>query len=190
MMTSDVPTSTHRDPLTHWRPIALIAISLLLLPLPVLPAFAHGNHDARPLVRRAETGPYSVSLWQVYPDVGSAMTPHLIVIFDDLAPGPDAGVLVDVGSSRVDVIPSMTTPGAWETTVGVETDDLVTVTISNNEGAWAMPTVIIPAPLTSILPMRLLVATSIFLATAVAYWAAGRTARAWRRPLPGMGFES
>jgi hypothetical protein len=29
-----------------------------------------------------------VSLWQVYPDVGSAMTPHLIVMFDDLVPGP------------------------------------------------------------------------------------------------------
>jgi len=128
-----------------------------------------------------------VSLWQVYPDVGSAMTPHLIVMFDGQEPGPDTEVRVMVGSDSVDVIPSATTERAWETTVGVAPGDLVTVTISNNDGTWDMPTILIPEPLTSVLPMRLLIAISIFLATAVAWWAGGRTAQAWRRPLPSRG---
>lgn len=42
---------------------------------------------------------------------------------------------------------------------------------------------VIPPPLTSVLPMRALIAFSIFLATAVAWWVGGRTAQAWRRPI-------
>jgi hypothetical protein len=156
------------------------------------PASAHGDHDARPLLRGAEAGPYSMSLWQVYPEAGSAMTPHLIVMFDGLAPGPHTEVMVRLGSTPVEVVPSMTTSGAWETVAGVGTDDQVTVTVSSSEGSWTLPTIVIPPPLTSILPMRLLIAVSMFLATAVAWWAAGHTAQAWRRPLtqPGMGFET
>ena len=79
--------------------------------------------------------------------------------------------------------------GAWETVAGVGTDDQVTVTVSSSEGSWTIPTIVIPPPLTSILPMRLLIAISIFLAAGVAWWAAGRTSRAWRRPLPEHGLR-
>ena len=151
-------------------------------------ASAHGDHDARPLLRGAEAGPYSVSLWQVYPEAGSAMTPHLIVMFDE-APGADTEVSIQVGPDPVEVVPSLTTPGAWETTAGVGTDDQVTVTVSSSKGSWTIPTIVIPPPLTSILPMRLLIAISIFLAAGVAWWAAGRTSRAWRRPLPEPGLR-
>ncbi len=158
-------------------------ISILLMMSLALPAMAHGDHDARPLLRRAEVGPYTVSLWQVYPDVGSAIIPHLIVMFDDGIPDEGAVVSVQVGSENVHVMPSLTTEGAWETMTGVEPDDVVSVTISERGNAWSLPTVVIPPPLTSVLPMRALIAISIFLATAVAWWVAGRTAQAWRRPI-------
>lgn len=163
--------------------IASLLVATILLMLPAVPAMAHGDHDARPLLRKAEAGPYLVSLWQVYPDVGSAMLPHLIVTFD-VAPDGSAPVpSVEVGEETLHVMPSTTTPGAWETMVGLETDDLLSVTISDPDGSWTLPTVRVPPPLTSLLPMRALIMISIFLATAVAWWAAGRTARAWRRPL-------
>jgi hypothetical protein len=160
------------------RLIALLAAMSL-----ALPAMAHGDHDARPLLRRAEVGPYTVSLWQVYPDVGSAIIPHLIVMFDDEMPDEGTVVSVQVGSEDVHVMSSLTTPGAWETMTGVEPNDVVSVTISERGGGWSLPTVVIPPPLTSVLPMRALIAISIFLATAVAFWIGGRTAQAWRRPI-------
>jgi hypothetical protein len=191
-MLADSHTHTHPGRTGALRLILGAVVVLVWLLATAAPASAHGDHDARPLLRGVEAGPYSVSLWQVYPEAGSAMTPHLIVMFDGLAPGPDTEVMVQLGSTAVVVIPSMTTPGAWETVAGVGTDDRVTVTVSSSEGSWTLPTIVIPPPLTSILPMRLLIAVSIFLATAVAWWAAGRTARAWRRPLtqPGMGLEN
>jgi len=158
-------------------------MALVVLMSLALPALAHGDHDARPLLRRAEVGPYTVSLWQVYPDVGSAIIPHLIVMFDDGMPDEGAVVSVRVGSENVHVMPSLTTTGAWETMTGVEPEDVVSVTISERGEAWSVPTVVIPPPLTSVLPMRALIAISIFLATAVAWWVAGRTAQAWRRPI-------
>jgi hypothetical protein len=57
------------------------------------------------------------------------------------------------------------------------------VRVTDDDGSWALDTVTIPPPLTSVLPMRALIMISIFLATGVAWWAAGRTAQAWRRPL-------
>ena len=161
-----------------FRLIALLAAMSL-----ALPAMAHGDHDARPLLRRAEVGPYTVSLWQVYPDVGSAMIPHLIVMFDDGVPDEGTVVSVQVGSENVHVMPSMTTTGAWETMTGVEPDDVVLVTISERGKSWSVPSVVIPPPLTSMFPMRASIAISIFLATAVAFWIGGRTAQAWRRPI-------
>ena len=160
------------------RLTALLAVMSL-----ALPAMAHGDHDARPLLRRAEVGPYTVSLWQVYPDVGSAMTPHLIVMFDDGVPDEGSVVSVQVGSEKVHVMPSLTTDGAWETMTGVEPDDVVSVTVSERGEAWTVPSVVIPPPLTSMFPMRALIAISIFLATAVVWWIGGRTAQAWRRPI-------
>ena len=179
------PTRRSRKALLHTFLIAALVVGWL--PVTAAPAAAHGDHDARPLLRGAEAGPYSVSLWQVYPEAGSAMIPHLIVMFDDQAPGPDTEVSIQVGTDPVEVVPSMTTPEAWETVAGVGTDDQVTVTVSSSAGSWTVPTIVIPPPLTSILPMRLLIAISIFLAAGVAWWAASRTSRAWRRPLPEHG---
>ena len=167
----------------HAMRSAIRLIALLAAMSLALPAMAHGDHDARPLLRRAEVGPYTVSVWQVYPDVGSAIIPHLIVTFDDGMPDEGAVVSVQVDSENVHMMRSVTTTGAWETMTGVEPDDVVSVTISERGEAWSAPTVVIPPPLTSVLPMRALIAISIFLATAVAWWIGGRTAQAWRRPI-------
>ncbi len=163
------------------RLFGLLAFTLILL-VP-LPAAAHGDHDARPLIRGAGLGPYTVSLWQVYPDAGSAMLPVLVVMFDEGEMGDAAILSVRVGGDEVGLAPSPTTAGAWETTSGLDTDDTVVVTISEGGESWTTPTVIVPPPLTSMLPMRGLIAVSIFLATAVAWWIGGRAATAWRRPI-------
>jgi hypothetical protein len=148
------------------------------------PALAHGDHDARPLLRGAEAGPYVVSLWQVYPDVGSALTPRLIIMVD----GTDSsalvsGVDVEVNSVSTGTIPSPTSPGGWETIDGITPGDVIGVTISDGSGTWPLEPVIVPPAPTAMLPMKQMIAVSIFLATATAWWIAGRTARAWRRPL-------
>ena len=151
------------------------------------PAWAHGDHDARPLARDLEAGPYRVSLWQVYPDFGAAITPHLIVLFDAGVPA-SAAVSVELNSVPVEVLPSTTTKNGWETTVGVTDWDIVTVTISDAGQAWRLESLIVrPAP-TSILPMRELVAVAIALTAAATLWAAARTARAWRRPIVSSSF--
>jgi hypothetical protein len=145
------------------------------------PAWAHGDHDARPLARDLAAGPHSISLWQVYPDVGDAMTPHLIVMFD--APAPAAtDVIVTVNSKPMAVRPSTTTANGWETTEGLAEGDVVTVSISDGSQAWDLDPVIVPPPPTSMLPMQELIYASIFLTLGTAVWLAGRTARAWRRP--------
>jgi hypothetical protein len=147
------------------------------------PAWAHGDHDARPLARNQEAGPYIISLWQVYPDVGAAMTPHLIVMFDGGAAAPPAAdVSVAVNSTPMEVRPSTTTANGWETTEGLAEGDVVTVTISDGIQAWDLDPVVVPAPPTSMLPMEELIYASIFITLGTAWWVAGRTARAWRRP--------
>ncbi len=173
--------SSHHPTISRLGVVSTMVVALTAVI--ALTALAHGDHDARPLLRGAEAGPYDVSLWQVYPDVGSSMTPHLIVMFDDMPSGANTEVSVRIGDDDVDVVPSMTTPGAWETVIGLKSGDLVTVTVGDGGESWALPTILVPEALTSVLPMKLLIAISIFLATAVAWWAAGRTARAWRRPL-------
>ena len=156
------------------------AASTLLLAAPVL---AHGDHDARPLARDLEAGPNIISLWQVYPDMGTAMTPHLIVMFDGAAAAPPAAaVAVAVNSTPMEVRPSTTSPNGWETTEGVAEGDVLTVTISDGGQTWALDPVVVPPPPTSMLPMQELIWVSIFLTAGAAWWAAGRTARAWRRP--------
>lgn len=190
-MASDPRLPNREKWVSALRPTLVAVMAAVWLLACGAPASAHGDHDARPLLRGAEAGPYSLSLWQVYPEAGSAMTPHLIVVFDDLAPEPDTEVSMQVGDALMELVPSSTTPGAWETTVGVEPDNLVTVTVSAGADSWTLSTVVVPLPLTSILPMRVLIMISIFLAAGVAWWAAGRMSRAWRRPLPrpGIGFE-
>jgi hypothetical protein len=168
----------------------VLAITLVLL-VP-LPASAHGDHDARALVKGADLGPYTVSLWQVYPDAGSAMLPLVVVMFDEGVMGPDATIGVEVNGEQVGVGPSLTTSGAWETTSGLDSDDSVVVIITESGETWSTPAVVIPPPLTSMFPMRALIAISIFLATAVAWWIGGRAAQAWRRPITyrNTGLES
>ncbi len=147
------------------------------------PVAAHGDHDARPLARHLEAGPYIISLWQVYPDVGDAMTPHLIVMFDGGAAVPaGADVTVAMNALPMEVLPSTTTANGWETTVGVAEGDVLTVTISDGSQAWALDPVVVPPPPTSMLPMQELIYISIALTVATALWMVRRTARAWRRP--------
>lgn len=147
------------------------------------PAFAHGDHDARPLARDLVAGPYVISLWQVYPDAGVAMTPHLIVMFDGATAAPTAAVVtVAVNSTPMEARPSTTTSNGWETTEGLAEGDLVAVTISDGSQAWDLDPLVVPPAPTSMLPMQELIYTSIFLTLGTAVWLAGRTARAFRRP--------
>jgi len=149
----------------------------------VTPALAHGDHDARPLARHLQAGPYSISLWQVYPDAGTAMTPHLIVMFDgDAAVPPTAVVGVTVNSTPMQIGPSVTTANGWETTDGLAEGDVVTATISDGTSVWALDPVVVPPAPTSMLPMQELIYGSIFLTVGAAWWAAARTGRTWRRP--------
>jgi hypothetical protein len=156
---------------------ALAAVLAVALAAPVS---GHGDHDARPLARDLEAGPYTVSLWQVYPDAGDALTPHLIVMFDGAAPA--GGIRVDVNGTPMAVRPSTTTSNAWETTQGVTEGDVVTVTSTDGTEAWQLDPVVVPPPPTSMLPMQELLYVSIFLTLGTAWWVVGRTARAWRRP--------
>ncbi len=153
------------------------ASSMLALAAPVL---AHGDHDARPLARDLEAGPYVVSLWQVYPDAGAAMTPHLIVMLDGAAP---ADVAVEVDSTPMEVRPSSTTADAWETVDGITEGDVVAVAISDGTRVWDLAPVVVPPPPTSMIPMPELIYASIVLTAGTAFWVARRTARAWRRPM-------
>jgi len=157
------------------------AASMLVV---VTPAWAHGDHDARPLARDLKAGPHTVSLWQVYPDAGSSMTPHLIVMFGDGAVASSTtGVTVAVNATPVEVLPSTSTGNGWETTEGLAEGDVVTVTISDGSQVWDLDPVVVPPPPTSMLPMQELIYASIFLTLVTALWLAGRTARAWRRPV-------
>ena len=156
------------------------ACAAALMAVLAAPASAHGDHDARLLARNLEAGPYTVSLWQVYPDSSDAMAPHLIVMFDGETPAD--GVGVDVNGRPMAVRPSTTTIVAWETTQGVAEGDVVTVTATHGTQSWSLDPVVVPPPPTSMLPMQELIYVSIFLTLGTAWWVVGRTARAWRRP--------
>ena len=95
---------------------------------------------------------------------------------------PAANVTVEVNSTPMEVQPSITSANGWETTDGVAVGDVVTVTISDGSQAWALDPVVVPPPPTSMLPMQELIWVSIAMTAGAAWWAAGRTARAWRRP--------
>jgi hypothetical protein len=147
------------------------------------PVWAHGDHDARPLARHLEAGPYIISLWQVYPDAGEAMAPHLIVMFDGEAAGlPVPEVMVTANSTPMDLRPSITTSNGWETSDGIVEGDVVNVIISDGTQSWDLDPVIVPSAPTSMLPMQELIYASMFLTAGTACWVAARTARAWRRP--------
>jgi len=147
------------------------------------PALAHGDHDARPLARGVAAGPYALSLWQVYPDVGSPMTPLLIVMFDGLA-APPAGVAVrvTVDGRPAEVHPSTTTANGFETMAAVVEGDVVAVTVADGGSTWELAPVVVPPPPTSLLPMEELLYGAIFLTIGTAWWMVGRAGRAWRRP--------
>jgi hypothetical protein len=147
------------------------------------PALAHGDHDARPLARGVAAGPYAISLWQVYPDSGSAMSPLLIVMFDGLA-APPAGVTVrvTVNGTPSEVHPSTTTANGFETMRGATERDLVRVSVADAGNTWELAPVVVPPPVTSLLPMEELLYGAIFLTIGTAWWMVGRAGRAWRRP--------
>ena len=159
----------------------LAAASVMALATPVS---AHGDHDARPLARDLAAGPYRISLWQVYPDVGAAMTPHLIVVFDGgVALPATIDIRVETNSTAMEVLPSTTTGNGWETTEGLSEGDVVMVTISDGVREWTLDPVVVPPPPTSMLPMQELIYVSMFLTLSTALWVARRTARVWRRPV-------
>lgn len=147
------------------------------------PVLAHGDHDARPLARNLSAGPYTISLWQVYPDSGSAMTPHLIVMFDGLAASPaGVSVRVTVNGAASEVHRSATTANGFETMEPVDEGDVVAVTVDGGTATWDLAPVVVPPPPTSLLPMEELLYAAIFLTIGTAWWMVGRAARAWRRP--------
>lgn len=154
------------------------ALALTALASPVL---AHGDHDARAIARDLAAGPYRISLWQVYPDAGDAMTPHLIVLFDGLKAAPPATVSVAVNATPMQVHPSTTTPNGWETMQGLEVYDVVMVTIAEGDQTWGLDPVVVPPAPTSVIPMRELLYLAIALTAVAALWVGGRTARTWRR---------
>ena len=157
------------------------ACCLLLL---AAPAAAHGDHDARPLARHLTAGPYTLSLWQVYPDAGDAMFPHLIVMVDGVAVLPaGTGLAVTVDAAPLKVHPSVTTANAWESMECLPEGSEVVVTVSDGAGSWALDPVVVPPATTSMLPMQELIYVSIALTAGTAWWAARRAARAWRRPV-------
>ena len=103
------------------------------------PVLAHGDHDARPLARGLEAGPHRISLWQVYPDAGKGLIPHVIVMFDGEAGTPPAqDVAVTVNSRSMAVVPSTTTANGLETTEGVTEGDVLTVSVSDGTQVWAL----------------------------------------------------
>ncbi len=147
------------------------------------PVSAHGDHDARPVARRLTAGPYTVSLWQVYPDTGVALKPHLIVMFDDRAAAPsEAVVTAAVNSMPMEIGPSITTANGWETMDGITEGDVVSVSVSDGVQTWDLDPVTVPPTPISMLPMDELLYSSIFLTLATALWLARRAARAWRSP--------
>ena len=147
------------------------------------PVLAHGDHDARPLVRNVSVGPYTISLWQVYADSATAMTPHLIVMFDDgPAAAAEARVEVSVNGAPVHTMPSATTRNGWETMDGTSTNDVVQVAITKGDASWTMDPLTIPPPPMSVLPVQELLWASIFLTFATIVWLGRRATRAWRRP--------
>ncbi len=159
------------------------AAALLTLAL-ATPVLAHGDHDARPLARDLAAGTHRISLWQVYPDAGKGMIPHVIVMFDGEAGTlPAKDVVVSVNSTPMAVQPSTTTANGLETTEGVTEGDVLTVSVSEGTQIWALDPVIVPPPPTSMLPMPELIYSAIFLTFATAWWMARRTARVWRRPV-------
>ncbi|HET7831078.1 MAG TPA: hypothetical protein VFL03_16110, partial [Candidatus Limnocylindrales bacterium] len=79
--------------------------------------------------------------------------------------------------------PSTTTANAWETTMGLEKDDVVAVTLSDGTQSWDLSEVVVPPPPTAWLPMQELIYVSIALTAGTAWWVAKRTTRAWRRPV-------
>jgi hypothetical protein len=164
------------------RVLAAVAAIASVLAL-AAPVTAHGDHDARLLAGTVSAGPYVISLWQIYPDAGDAVTPHVIVMFDGVAGRPtEATVAVAVNGAPMPVVPSATTANGYESTRGVGEGDVLEVTISNGTGAWDLAPVIVLAPPTSVLPMQELIYFSIFLTLGTAWWVFGRTARAWRKP--------
>jgi hypothetical protein len=144
------------------------------------PVLAHGDHDARPIARDLAAGPYRISLWQVYPDAGDTMTPHLIVLFDGLQAAPSATVRVAVNGTPIAAHPSTTTSNGWETMRGLEAYDVVMVTIVEGSQAWSLDPVVVPQAPASAIPMRELIYLSMALTAVAAVWLAGRTARTWR----------
>jgi hypothetical protein len=164
-------------------PIAVVSavLSVMALSSPVL---AHGGDDAQAVARNLPAGPYNISLWQVDAPSGATYAPHVIVMFDGGAPAPMSGVVVYANGSAMDTYRSTTTPNSWETTQGVVEGEALSVSISDGVTVRQVGPVVVPAPPTSMLPMREVVLAFILLTAATLWWMAARAARGRRRPAP------
>ncbi len=159
------------------RKVSVAAVVSALVMGIALPAVAHGENDARALMRGVEVGPYTVTLWQVLGDHGSTLPPHLIISFEDEKPTAADKVEVIVDNSSRSASPSSSSPGSWETPNSVVGDQVVAVAIETENGQWASPAITVPKLLGSAIPMQILLALAVFFTTGAVYWLAGRTIR-------------
>jgi len=147
------------------------------------PVLAHGEGDARALLRDVTAGPYTVSLWDVDGNSAMSMAPHVIVMFD--GPMPTSGVTVSVNATPIEVHVSTTTANGWETSQGVAIGDQLTVAISEEGHGWQVGPVIVE-PVQAPIPMlKEVILASILVTVRVLWWAARRTGKVWRRPASG-----
>ncbi len=172
----------------HFGRRAIQAVfTLLLVSVVALPAAAHGENDARVLLRDTQVGPYTVTLWQVIGDYDSPLPPHLIVKFSGTTPGVEEVVTVEVmEGSTLTATPSKESPQMWETATSVVPGDELNVRIVDDTSVWTSPAVVVAELAGSNLPMESLLAIAVFFTTAAGYFIVRRTGRAIKS-LKGFG---
>ena len=164
----------------HFGRRAVLAVfTLLLVSIVALPASAHGENDARALLRDTQVGPYSVTLWQVIGDYDSPLPPHLIVKFSDATPGMEEVVTVEVmEGSTLTATPSKDSPQIWETATSIVPGDELMVRIADGNSVWTSPAIVVAELAGSNIPMEPLLAIAVFFTTAAGYFIVQRTGRA------------
>ena len=158
------------------RALAISTVAAVVVVALALPAVAHGENDARPLLRESPVGPYTVSLWQVIGDHGNALPAHLIVTFTGTQPQQSTTIWVEKGSTKLEAVPSTTTEDAWETVASASEGDILTVVITSDEGTFRTTPVLFDS-LGIGAPMQVFIALAVFFTTGTAYWLFRRSAR-------------
>lgn len=161
----------------------LVAATAMWLAAPLASAEAHGENDARLIVRGAQIGPYTVSLWNVLGDASSDLPAHIIVMTEGVSFSDESVVVVDAGGQNLAATPSATIDGAWETITGIEPGTDITLRVADAGGHWTSQSFAIPHPLEPNAFSRIIASFAVFVTTAAAYWLLRRTAQVWRRPV-------